>query len=114
MKINNYGSFPEGVSCEYCKISELDEYDLELLDRHYLDEVWYWYACGRYEGMGDMLIRRGDKYYLHDMGHCSCYGPTEHIKFNDPYSSLDEIKERCSAEEYKNVEPLAEMARGKN
>ncbi len=39
------------------------------------DEIIYWYSSGSYCGAGQALIRKGKKYALIDLGHCSCYGP---------------------------------------
>lgn len=75
-----------------------------------ISEAWYWYGYYGYEGVGQMLILKDGKYYLHDMGHCSCYGPIENISFTDPFSSLEEIKVRCSTELYGYVKALVEMA----
>ena len=47
-----------------------------------VDELWYNYEYGDYEGSGLMIARIGDKYDLYDMSHCSCYGPLYHFKFN--------------------------------
>ena len=112
MQIHNYGKFPEGYDNSYCDISALDVRDIEALQKLDVDEAWYWYASGSYEGSGQILMRKGDKYDIHDMGHCSCYGPTENATFGGTYPSLDEIQQKCSAEAYKEIAPLVEMARG--
>ena len=81
-KIHNLNKFPKGMTNSYCDISSLDtEYDIKAINDLGVDEVWYWYASGSYEGQGQILMRKDDKYDIHDMGHCSCYGPLEHAKF---------------------------------
>ena len=59
---------------------DLDDYELENLDG--IEEAWYFYKSGSYEGSGQMLARVGDLWDIHDMGHCSCYGPLEKFSFN--------------------------------
>ena len=81
MKINFLGKFPNGYSA-YGTLAELNEYDLEKLAKHNLDEVWYWYSTAPYEGSGQILMRKGDLYDVHDAGHCSCYCACDRIKFN--------------------------------
>lgn len=93
MKINFLGKFPNGYSA-YGTLAELDEYDLEELAKHNLDEVWYWYSTAPYEGSGQILMRKGDLYDVHDAGHCSCYSACDRIKFNgqtlpDLYKSIN-------------------------
>ena len=93
MKINFLGKFPNGYSA-YGTLAELDEYDLEELAKHNLDEVWYWYSTAPYEGSGQILMRKGDLYDVHDAGHCSCYCACDRIKFNgqtlpDLYKSVN-------------------------
>lgn len=111
MEIHDYGKYPEGYNDEYGSIAKLDEYDMKELDELGIDEAWYWYATAPYEGSGQILMRKGDKYDIHDMGHCSCYGPLERAVFNGIYSSLAEIQQKCSEEAYKQIAPLVEMAR---
>lgn len=50
------------------------------------------YTEGDYEGGGVALVKIGQKWTLHDLGHCSCYGPWDqqdydHIK-SDPIDFL--------------------------
>lgn len=111
MELHNYGKIPEQEESKYYELSELSEYDINHLEKAGIEEAWYWYGSGSYEGNGQMLMRKGDKFDIHDMGHCSCYGPVEDIEFTGQYFSLDEIKGKCSEEAYKAIEPLVEMAR---
>jgi hypothetical protein len=111
MKIHDYSQFPEGYDYAYGEIEPLSKYDLEDLKSLNVDEVWYWYAAGDYEGSGKMLMRRGNKYDIHSLSHCSCYGPLEDAVFAPKYSSLDEIRAKCSEEAYKEIAPLVDMAK---
>jgi hypothetical protein len=111
MKLHDYGKIPEHENSEYYDLSELSEYDIKYLEKAGIEEAWYWYASGSYEGNGEILMKKGDSYSVHSMGHCSCYGPVEDIEFTAQYSSLDEIKEKCSEEAYRSIAPLVEMAR---
>jgi hypothetical protein len=39
------------------------------------DEVlWAHYTYESYDGQAEVAYRRGDKYYIVEGGHCSCYG----------------------------------------
>lgn len=104
MIIHNLNQFPAELDYKYGSISELDSYDMEALDKYDADEVWYWYACGSYEGSGQMLIRKGDLYGIHDMGHCSCYGPLDRNR--SQLKPFEELKSSCSSEYLKEVECL--------
>lgn len=111
MKVHNYDAFPPELDYRYGDIRELDDWDTEKLEALGLDEVWYWYAYGGWEGSGQILMRKGSEYDVHHAGHCSCYGPTEDVVFNGR-ESLDELVESLSGEYYeKEVAPLIEMAR---
>ena len=108
MKINILGRFPEGYS-GYGSIDKLDDYDVRQLAGLNLDEIWYWYSSAPYEGSGQLLMRRGNEYSLHDMGHCSCYGPTERANFHIG-RTLKEIAESLSGEYMVECNPLLEAA----
>ena len=91
----------------YCSESELDEYDLEGLYKANAQAAFYWYASGSYEGSGQLLVVKDGKWYLHDMGHCSCYGPIDHLNLSTPISeSLAGVREKCSSGCWCEVEPL--------
>ncbi|KPJ96738.1 MAG: hypothetical protein AMS18_00320 [Gemmatimonas sp. SG8_17] len=59
---------------------ELADHDLALVPAR-VEEVWYWYQVDMYEGAGQILMRADDQYDIHDMGHCSCYGPMDDCSF---------------------------------
>ena len=57
----------------------------------------YWYSCGSYEGSGEALILLGDgTVLLHNLGHCSCYGPMERVSDASKYESLSALEASLS------------------
>ena len=40
----------------------------------------YSYEHGGYEGSGFAAWKKGRKYFYHQLGHCSCNGPTDQIE----------------------------------
>ena len=108
MKINFLNKFPNCYQ-PYGSLSELDEYDLRDLEELNLDEIWYWYSTAPYEGSGQMIMRRGNLYDIHDMGHCSCYGACERATFTG--KSLNNIETSLSSEYLKEYIELIEMAK---
>lgn len=108
--IHNYGKIPEECLYEHGKPSVLDKYDLREIDCLELDEIWYWYAYGNYEGSGCILMRKGDLYDIDNLYHCSCNGPTDNISFSGV--SLDELERKISPGFKKESMCLLEMAKG--
>jgi len=111
MKIHIYEKFPENIDYTYGDICSFSDYDLEHVSG--FDEVYYWYAQGSYEGMGQFIGRMKGKWYMHSCGHCSCYGPLEHIELGESnaYDSLNELEKACSKGLMDEVSPLISMAR---
>ena len=73
----------------------LDSYDMEYFGST-IEEVWYWYTQGHYEGNGALIARNYEnKFIAHDMGHCSCYGPTDRFNASEA-KSLAEIRAELS------------------
>jgi len=107
MKINNLNKFPDGYE-GYGEITKLDDYDIADIGCG-VDEIWYWYSSAPYEGSGQLLARRGNEYALHDMGHCSCYGPCERFNFGSG-RTLKQIADSLSDEYMKECRPLLEAA----
>lgn len=92
--------------------TELDDYEIRDLEGKGLVKVWYWYTTGSYEGSGQLLaLDSAGKYHVHDMGHCSCNGPTDGFSTSDPFDSLDDIARRCSPDLMKDLRVLIEAAR---
>lgn len=106
--IHNYGKIPESYKYMQGPSQPLDECNLEKFDKLQLDEVWYWYASAPYEGSGYVLMRRGEQYDLADLGHCSCYGPTDRISFTG--YSLHDLKKSLSEGTKEEAEYLIQMA----
>ena len=76
---------------------ELSAWDLEAIPKEVI-LIKYWYTAETYEGSGIMILQTADGYYLHDMSHCSCFGPTEHLELTRCYKSIEEMIENCSEE----------------
>jgi hypothetical protein len=109
MIIHNLNKFPDFRSYERYDLYEFTEFDLDNLIGKGIDEIWYWYGCGGYEGIGWVLLRQGDTYDLHDLGHCSCFGPLDYC---DPmWQSPETIRERYSSEVMSEVADLLKAAK---
>ncbi len=98
----------------YSESCELEDDELKTIEELGADVVFYWYSYGSYEGSGQILFRINKKWYLHDAGHCSCYGPTDDIELTSPYDSPDDILKNCSEEYQKEIEPLIELAKSEH
>lgn len=73
---------------------ELGEYDMDKIIESRADYRWvvYWYRTDSYDGEGlAVALRRDGKIDHANMGHCSCYGPTE--KWPDETVDLKEFVE---------------------
>jgi hypothetical protein len=113
MKTYNYGRFPKNYAYHYGNIASLEDCEIKTLKDMGISNVYYWYASGDYEGSGQMLCKKGNFWYLHDMNHCSCYGGVEHLDLspNRAYSSLKELKLKCTDELFRQIEPLFNKAK---
>jgi hypothetical protein len=105
---HNYNNFPENIYYKHGEIDELSDYDFEYLEKQGVEEIWYWYAYGSYEGLGQILMRSGDLYDIHDAGHCSCYGPTERAEFQGV--PFEELTDGFTKERLNEVKCLIDMA----
>lgn len=54
--------------------------------------VWlvYWYEIGCYCGDGEAVSFDGKNYTLHNLSHCSCYGPDDKLSTGDTIT-LDQL-----------------------
>ena len=92
-----------------------DKYDLgpdDIDDSEMPEEfewIVYYYTAGNYDGDGIAVWKLGDKYGWQDMGHCSCYGPTNHISDRE-FNSLDDLYEVCSNELQGQLSDVIEAA----
>ena len=112
MKVYRIKKIPE-IYSPYFESAEFDEYDLSELEKLGADVVFYWYAKGYYEGSGQILFLLDGKWYLHDAGHCSCFGPTDNINLREYYNNLEELLKHCSDEYKEQILPLIELAKKK-
>lgn len=110
MKLHSYGKIPEGYDYGYGDTEEFSEYDIEDIPSD-IEEAWYWYASRSYEGAGQLLMLKEGRFYTHDCGHCSCYGPTDHITLGAGFGSLAELTASCTEEALKEIKPLIDMAK---
>ena len=111
MKINNLKSYPNNYGYNYGELGELSSYELDYLNQFELDEIWYYYAYGSYEGYGMILMKKGDLYDAFSLGHCSCYGPLDSVNFSG--KSLEDLKLSYSAEGFNEWSNLYEAALSK-
>jgi len=101
------------VDSDYWDYEDFDSYEEKGIEGTGCKAAFYWYGRGSYDGSGQMLALHEKGWYLFNLGHCSCYGPTENICFEGAATgeSLESIKERCSEDYYvKEILPLVELA----
>lgn len=67
-------------------------------------EVWLWYLEGGYEGSGQMLMRGDNGWDVANLGHCSCNGPLDGLKFRP--QTLEELQKGHSEEAWQDIAPL--------
>lgn len=72
--------------------------------------AYYWYWAGVYEGGGELLLKVNDKWYLHDMSHCSCFGPLSHLHIITGYKDFDDLREHCSEAVLEEIDVLLRAA----
>lgn len=65
---------------------ELCNFDLECI-AELCQEAWYWYVSDDYDGQGDILLKKEDQWEANNLGHCSCYGPTDDL--TEPRGDLE-------------------------
>lgn len=112
MIVHNLNAFPKAKNYPYGDLSAFEDYELRNIESEGIDEIWYWYAQGNYEGSGNVLMRKGDLFDIHDCGHCSCYGPTDRVDFKG--KKLDALKLSLSAEYLSECQELFEMLENVN
>ena len=89
----------------------LSEWDLEDIEKLGADWLVYYYEAGDYEGSGFAVWKVKDKFYYHDMGHCSCYGPTEEMENTMPMDRIEDIEK--FADNYNHGEKVIKFIRSK-
>jgi len=58
------------TASDYSDPSELS-YGLDRIEELGVEEIWYWYSSGSYEGSGELLARKGNEWAFHGLSHCS-------------------------------------------
>jgi hypothetical protein len=89
----------------------LSEYELENLGKYDFLEVWYYYMYSAYEGSGTLLAKSESGYYIHDLSHCSCFGPLDNFNTDRGPLPLDKLWEEIHDKHDKEMcKPLFEAA----
>lgn len=70
--------------------------ELKEIEEKWIDEIWYWYHAWYYEWSGQILMRKWELYDIHNAWHCSCYWPTDDLKFS--WQQLEELAKSLSKE----------------
>lgn len=101
------------IQIEFPKIRYSSEYDAAKFDEYDLrafrpdtEKLVYYYGTGSYCGSGQALYYWHGNWYHADLGHCSCYGPTENVDYTNPISSLSAWLEQSTPEFHAEVQPL--------
>ena len=95
---------------------DIDDDVLEVLERNEADAGFYWYGTGSYEGSGELIILKNNKWYLNSLSHCSCYGPLDHLNDNEikeGFNSLHELTEYCTDEYNTRIISLIQLIKDK-
>lgn len=102
---------PEGG--HYCgPTDELSKDELSSVP-DFVQEIWYWYTGGGWEGQGYMLLRSGDEYQIDSLSHCSCYGPMDGIAFlkEKQFKPLEYMYSDCTKDYLRDIQPLIDLAK---
>lgn len=94
---------------------DIGEYAIKDVMALDFDLFVYDYSEGGYDGSGFAAWRKGKKYFYHELGHCSCDGPTDQIeqsaKVGISLTGLREIAKKSYGEYAKAV--LAEIEKNR-
>lgn len=87
---------------KHYKDSKLSEFDFEKLPPD-TEVIIYRYGYGDYEGHGYALIKNPRGWIEHNLGHCSCYGPTEELDESSiqHYPTIALLEQAGQTEEHK-------------
>ncbi len=91
---------------------ELSEWDFQ--DRLKEGYVWfvYYYEEGSYEGSGEAVALREDGTLdLHNLGHCSCYGPMEEWPSATKMDVTEYLRPKDSVFDYEAMEAVDKKVR---
>lgn len=61
-------------------VNTLEDYELRDLEEVGFDFLVYDYENGGYEGSGFAAWKKGDNWFYHELGHCSCNGPMDNVQ----------------------------------
>lgn len=73
------------------------------------DWIVYNYQTAPYEGSGVSIHKKDGKYYQSNLGHCSCYGPTENLEEKEGYDSIESLLKNCSKNLINEIQPLLDV-----
>lgn len=101
---------PYPIKDSYYEDSDIRLSEVERL-RKDINLFVYTYAMGSYEGTGFAIVRFKDgKWDTFHLGHCSCYGPTDHIKRDDStavsWRGLLKVEKNFSEESRRELGPV--------
>ena len=96
---------------DYYEDCALDEWDCKNIRATDADEAWYWYSVGSYEGTGCLIVRIGDSWAVHDLAHCSCFGPTDNLDTTKRFESVEKMIEGCTPDRLREMQPLLDAIR---
>lgn len=79
----------------------------------FVQEIWYWYTGGGWDGQGYMLLRSGDEYQIASLSHCSCYGPMDDIGSlqESQFKPFDSLFSNCTKDYLRDIQPLLDLAK---
>lgn len=79
----------------------------------FVQEIWYWYTGGGWDGQGYMLLRSGDEYAIGSLSHCSCYGPLEDVGGYEEkgFVEFEKLYSNCTKDYLRDIQPLLDAAR---
>lgn len=88
---------------------ELSDTELKYIP-DFVQEIWYWYQGGGWDGRGYMILLPGDEYSTESLSHCSCYGPTSDLNIQEfDFKPLNLLSENCSKEYLHDIQPLLDV-----
>jgi len=78
------------------------------------EAMFSWYSKSKYEGFGWALIIKDKGWYMHDMQHCSCFGPLDKLDLTVPMAKTLKELENCVCDDIKEkIQPLIDLAKEK-
>jgi hypothetical protein len=95
---------------------KLSEFDVMEFESFPPDAIFYWYVNGGYDGYGALIAVKDNRWYIKDLGHCSCYGPLEDFATDiSEYTieKLDDILTKGTDDWQKEYDPLVALAKKK-